>query len=122
MKHKAPALRPKLRHLRMPLPITIPVHRSIDIDQAMDHLFQGMQLSFRLSEKTMAIQIVGYYLNDQRVIGSVPQGMIPYIEEVLPNEEDICVQLECGTCERLRDTMWITIEALPELSELGLAL
>jgi len=122
MKHKAPAIRSWLKQTRIPLPITIPVHRSINYEQARDHLFSGMQLYFKPSEDGKSIVIVGYYYNDQRIIGSVPQGMLPYIEEILPYDEDFSVQLECATCERLPDSMWITIEELPALSELGLSL
>lgn len=121
MKHKAPALRSKLRYIvRIPLPITIPVHRTIGFEQARDHLYTGMQLDFKQSANGMSIAIVGFYLNDRRIIGTVPQGMLPYIEELLPYADEVSVQVECGTCERLSDSMWITIDELPGLDELGL--
>lgn len=79
-----------------------------------------MLLEFRHLEFYSPIAITAYYLGESRIIGFLPVGMRPHLDDLLLHEDSYCVQLERIDCERLENSMWITVEALPELHTMGL--
>lgn len=101
---------------------TFPVSRAISCDQAYDYLYEGMVLRFKRQEFHKPIAITAYYFGEHRVVGFLPVGMQPHLDELLLDENSYCVQLECMDCERLENSMWITVDALPQWDAIELAL
>lgn len=105
----------------LPLPYAMAIHRVISKEETEQHLFKGMQVHFRKMEiPSMSIAIMAYYNDSYNYIGFVPKGMLTRIEEVLNFEDDIVVSLEQVFCPRLANTMWITIDELPSIEDLGI--
>ncbi len=117
LKHRA---KPNTPGYYLPMPYTLSVHRSVSMLDCRRWLFDGMLLYLKKFEApSEAIAVMAFYNNDYRIIGFIPEGVISRMDHILKYEDEIAVSMERKCCSVLKDSFWITIEELPEISQLG---
>ncbi len=97
---------------RRGLNLCFPIHRIIDCVDAERFMFSGMSLKL-MRKKTQAILVIGFINGQDQIVGIIPKGMMPHLEEALSSPFDYCVQLKEIQCSQLVDKMWIRIDHLP---------
>jgi hypothetical protein len=89
-----------------------PIHKVISCTEAKEYLFEGMNLELREVEGR-AIAVVAYFDSTNSVVGIIPKGMLPHLEDVIAHQSQYCVQVDSIECAQLVDKMWISIDELP---------
>ncbi len=81
-----------------------PVIRIIDCNLASTLMFSGMLLDLRWI-KDDGIAIFVTIRNEAQMVGLMPKGMIPHLEQVMERQDEFCVQLDRIDCTQLQDSM-----------------
>ncbi|HAW18741.1 MAG TPA: hypothetical protein DCX14_01030 [Flavobacteriales bacterium] len=92
--------------------LRFPIHKVINCLEVQVHLFEGMSLELRAVEGS-AIAVMAFFESGYNVVGLIPKGMMPHLENVVSNASNYCVQVDSIDCSQLTDKMWITIDELP---------
>lgn len=109
--------RPKTTIAKQSLSLCFPVHRIIDCRDAKAYMYVGMALSL-VSTDSRAIMVAGFVNGQDQIVGIIPKGMMPHLDDVLLNPYNFCIQLEEISCTQLVDKMWIRIDQLPQSNPL----
>lgn len=106
----------------VPLPYAMAIKKVIPEEEFEVFLFKGMKLEFKLEGIiNTTIAVIANYNNEAHVIGYIPNGMISRIEGLMLHDDKLVVSLERKSCDRLKNTFWICIDELPDLTDFGLA-
>lgn len=69
-----------------------------------------------------AVSIMAYFKNDYHIIGFIPDGFISRIDAIMEYEDDLVISLERLNCDQVSDSLWVTLDELPSIKQIELAL
>ena len=84
-------------------------------------MYEGMLLKLRCLQSQFIVVCIGEG-DESLVVGLIPKGMTHHIHLLLETNEDLCIQLDTVDCSQLTNSMWIQIDTLPDLDQLGISL